>query len=77
MKTSVNWMTGNPPNKTKRYLVTYNTGNIDTCLWSNSAIYYYGESKDTYNTYSWLFPQGKVIAYAELPAPYTEKKTNF
>lgn len=69
MESIVKWITGNPPDKTRRYLVTYSTGTVGTCLWGNATCYY-GDDRTVYN---WLSPRGTVIAYAELPEPYKKE----
>lgn len=72
MESVIKWKVGNPPNKTGRYLVTYSTGNVETCLWSNAA-HYFGDKQ---SVYSWLSPEATVVAYAELPEPYKVEEDN-
>jgi len=69
MSVEIQWKTGNPPDELKKYLVTYKDGIVSTCIWGTVQVDITDGLIKT-DTYSWVNPHNKIIAYAELPKPY-------
>ena len=65
---TIEWRTDNPPDKNAQYLVTYESGSLDICYWSNAG---FGGNRTT--DYHWIAAQyAKVKAWMPLPKPYSD-----
>lgn len=63
----IRWRTDEPPQKTERYLVTYTSGELAICYWTNASPFV-GAVTDR-----WYWNTGihcEVKAWMELPEPY-------
>lgn len=66
------WRTDNPPDENERYLVTYESGSLDICWWSNN---YWGGHTGT--DFYWHSSQYcHVKAWMPLPRPYHDPLEN-
>ena len=65
---TIEWRTDKPPDENAQYLVTYESGSLDICYWTDA-----GFSSNRKSDFHWIAAQySKVKAWMPLPKPYSD-----